>query len=584
MSKRNLAAVTCSLAQNDLVDYVEEYGIPWCYDPKLPESHQTALDAPKGYIPLYLSLFTIGNLRFPLNDFCLDVFEFFQCHFPLLNSFGVARVTTFVVACKAYGWEASVPLFRAFLTVGSAGDWLTFQKRHGSNIHTLFGSFSYSYPTEPFDEALWNRLRCHTLDAQTFPEPILYLAGLSSSWEHAPSNPSIFVDGEEMAFRNFMKKPGQSPSFFVRLADQPVDVGSPSVEPLWSIADNDQAESSSLLKDKGVFGFELVVVREGILGQSANAVGEGSKRSRSITESLEEEATMVKMVSKKKKLETPRRMSARDSILPPPTTVPKGTGKHPQVLARFVGSLANSSDSLAPDVEEAHVAHNMISGFHCPLLKDKLGFLSFDKLVDVFDVHALQTTVVGNMLTNESCFLCQGHAKLKNDLVSLKSKKSLLEHEISKLEDRLAKAQRNQDVEGSQVVKDLRSENARILKEVSMLRGVAASAEESRKEISEELSGLRPHLEEADCLKQPSLSRIFFSTVALDEVHGLGDSWNFKVVKDYHPEAEKLFDEAAEALYKLKFPYISLLSRKASQSLEKLSVVEAPSIQETPFA
>ncbi|GJX01847.1 hypothetical protein Tco_0185760, partial [Tanacetum coccineum] len=202
MSKRNLATVTCSLAQNALVDFVKEYGIPWCYDPKLPTLHQTVLDAPEGYIPLHLSRFTIGNLHFPLNDFCLDVFKIFQCHFPLLNPFGVARITTFAVACKAYGGEAFVHLFRAFLTVGPAGDWLMSQKRHGSDISHLFGnsisnipswksefifvketlisdlhpnlitdfchgqgSFTYPYPKEPFDEVLWNRLRLHTLEA-----------------------------------------------------------------------------------------------------------------------------------------------------------------------------------------------------------------------------------------------------------------------------------------------------------------------------------------------------------------------------------------------------------------------------------
>nr|GEZ57095.1 hypothetical protein [Tanacetum cinerariifolium] len=131
---------------------------------------------------------------------------------------------------------------------------------------------------------------------------------------------------------------------------------------------------------------------------------------------------------------------------------------------------------LKKHIEEAHAAHNMISGLHYPLLKDKLGFLIFDELVDVFDVHALQMAVVGNMLTNDSRFLSQGHAKLKNSLVSLKSKKSLFEHEMSNLKDRLAKVQRNQDVEGSQVVKDLRSKNAQILEEVLMLRSVAASA------------------------------------------------------------------------------------------------------------
>ncbi|GKC49818.1 hypothetical protein Tco_1072563 [Tanacetum coccineum] len=334
------------------------------------------------------------------------------------------------ILLRNMGGEASVPLFKAFFTVGPAGDWLTFQKRSGSDIRPLFGSFAYPYPKDPFDEALWNRLRCHTFEAQTFIEPILYLVGLSSSWDHASSNPSIFVDGEEIAFRNFIKKPGQNPSFSVRSTDQTVDVGIP--------------------------------------GQSASVAGEGSMRRRSIIESLKKEAIMVKIMPKKKKLEVPRRMSTRGNVSSPPATVPKGIGKHPWVLAHFVGSLANSSDSLAPgmlfslclsllssfhlvclsydvsfsNVKEAHAAHNMISSLHCPLLKDKLGFLSFNELVDVFDVHALQTTVVGNMLTNESCILSQGHVKLKNDLVSLKSKKSSLEHEMSKLKDHLEKAQR----------------------------------------------------------------------------------------------------------------------------------------------
>nr|GFD30101.1 hypothetical protein [Tanacetum cinerariifolium] len=118
-------------------------------------------------------------------------------------------------------------------------------------------------------------------------------------------------------------------------------------------------------------------------------------------------------------------MSARGSVPPPPVIAPKY-------------------------VEEAHAAHNVVSNLHCPLLKDKLGFLSIDELVDVFDIHALQMAMVGNMLTNETRILSQGHAKLKNDLVSLKSKNGLLEHEMSKLENKLTKAQKNQDVDDSQ--------------------------------------------------------------------------------------------------------------------------------------
>ncbi|GKE56788.1 hypothetical protein Tco_1495973, partial [Tanacetum coccineum] len=382
MSKRNFSTITCLLSQSDLVNFVEEYGISLCYDPKLPSSNATALDAPKGYIPLYLSLFSIGNLRFPLNNFCLDVFEFFRCHFTLLNPFGVARVTTFVVACKAYGGEATIPLFRSLLTLGLAGDWLTFQKRPAYGIPAIFddsmsnipkwksefiffkqtlifdirpgliidfrhgqGSFPYPYPTDPFDEVLRGRLCRHHFKAQTFPEPILYLVGLTDSWEHAPSIPSILIDGEEMAFRNFMKKPGQSPSFSV---------------------------------DKGLMGHELVVVGEGCSEQDVMAVG-GSKKRCLITKALEEEATVMRPVSKKKKPEGSRRMSARGSVPLLPVTAPKGVGKHPRVLARYIGNLASGSDSLAPEVEEAHAAHNMISGLHYLLLKDKLGFLTFDE-------------------------------------------------------------------------------------------------------------------------------------------------------------------------------------------------------------
>ncbi|GJR17245.1 hypothetical protein Tco_0965772 [Tanacetum coccineum] len=166
--------------------------------------------------------------------------------------------------------------------------------------------------------------------------------------------------------------------------------------------------------------------------------------------------------------------------------------------SRFVGSLANSSDSLAPDVEEDHAPHNMIYGLHCYLLKDKLGY-----------------------------------AKLKNDLVSLKSKKSLLEHEMSKLEDHLAKAQRNQNVEGSQVVKDLRFENDQILEEVSM----------------------------ATSLEKANFVRDFLPSV----VKKLFESEHFN-----------------QALGDLQQKAITYGRSKAGQSLEELSAVEAPSIRETP--
>ncbi|GJV89981.1 hypothetical protein Tco_1533919 [Tanacetum coccineum] len=190
----------------------------------------------------------------------------------------------------------------------------------------------------------------------------------------------------------------------------------------------DEFFDSEYVQVQGVMGHELVVVGEGCSEQDVIVV-EGSKKRRSITEALKEKATVVRPVSKKKKFE---------------------------------------------DVEEAHAAHNVISSLHCPLLRDKLGFLTFDELVDVYDIHALQMAVVGNMLMNESRILSQGHSKLKNDL----------------------------DVEGSQVVKDLRLENALNLEEFSMLRRVATSSKESRKKLVEEVDGLQSRLKETENLVQ----------------------------------------------------------------------------------
>ncbi|GJX36980.1 hypothetical protein Tco_0250283, partial [Tanacetum coccineum] len=535
----------------------------------------TDLDAPKGYIPLYLSLFSIGNLCFHLNNFCLDVFEIFRCHFPLLSPFGVARVTTFTVACKAYGREDTVPLFRSLLTLGPTGDWFTFQKRHDFSIPTIFGDsmsnilkwksefifikqtlisnmrsglisdfrhgrgfFSYPYPTKPFDE------------------------------EHTHGIPSILINGEDMAFQNFMKKPGQSPSFSMRLANRPVDVGSPSISHLTLVVNDDQVESSSYSRDKGVMGHELVVVGEGCSEQDVMAVG-GSKKRCLITKALEEEATVMRPVSKNKKFEGSRRMSARGSVPLLPVTAPKGVGKHPRVLARFIGNLASGSDSLAPEVEEAHAAHNMISGLHYLLLKDKLGFLTFDELVDIYDIHAFQMAV-----------------------------KSLLEHEMSKLEGQLAKAQKNQDVEGGQVVKDLRSENALNLEELLMLQRVTASLKESRKKLEEEVDGLQSRLKETErlgqrcqdleherdfLLKKSKEVSVLASQLEAAKLEKSKLVKDFIPLADYHPKVEKIFYEDAEAFYKLEFPYISLLVENAGLSSEELDSLEAPLAQEAPL-
>nr|GEX48210.1 hypothetical protein [Tanacetum cinerariifolium] len=192
---------------NKVVNFVEDYGIAMCYYPICPTDSQTVVDAPDGYIALCISLFSIGNLRLLFNHSCLVVFKFFNCHFPLLNPFGFACVTSFAVSYKAYGGELTLPLFRSLCSVGPTKSIFLketlFSKAYPDLITSFrhgIGTFNFSYPNEPFDEILCERLICHLFEAKTFPEAILYIVGLVGSWEEASSILSIFVGDKGTIF------------------------------------------------------------------------------------------------------------------------------------------------------------------------------------------------------------------------------------------------------------------------------------------------------------------------------------------------------------------------------------------------
>ncbi|GKB53949.1 hypothetical protein Tco_0904702 [Tanacetum coccineum] len=78
-----------------------------------------------------------SNLRLRLNQFFCDVLQYFHIHISRLNPFGCAKLTTFIVMCKAYGCEPSVDLFRGFFYSFPGVKWLTFAKRPEKHIPNL---------------------------------------------------------------------------------------------------------------------------------------------------------------------------------------------------------------------------------------------------------------------------------------------------------------------------------------------------------------------------------------------------------------------------------------------------------------
>ncbi|GJU43870.1 hypothetical protein Tco_1201136 [Tanacetum coccineum] len=70
-----------------------------------------------------------GVEAIPLHPFFLEVLQYYDVHNSRLNPFGLAELTTYIVMCKAYGFEPTLNAFRGVFNLGPAGDWITFFKR-----------------------------------------------------------------------------------------------------------------------------------------------------------------------------------------------------------------------------------------------------------------------------------------------------------------------------------------------------------------------------------------------------------------------------------------------------------------------
>nr|GEV08527.1 hypothetical protein [Tanacetum cinerariifolium] len=241
-SKFLIASQTCTLTKEQLTQFVQDFDIP--HDAKiiLPKRSQIIFDAPLGYVGLYTHHFLLSNLRLPISSVICKVLNYFKVHISRFNPFGMVKLTTFVVMCRAYGSEPTMKLLRSFLNLGCAGNWLTLSNRGSANVPIALvkpithladwkGSFFYvenkiiplDYPELLFEsnksdkksfsdkvpwhlesDPLYHQIATYPCHVRTFPDPILYLAGLKTSWKHSPKEPVIYYRGHEMDFRSFM--------------------------------------------------------------------------------------------------------------------------------------------------------------------------------------------------------------------------------------------------------------------------------------------------------------------------------------------------------------------------------------------
>ena len=235
-AKRIIKQQKCTLSEQALIEFLRKYPMPKEVKIMLPNNNQNIFDAPAGYVGLYVHAFTESNFRIPIHPLILEFLQYYQVHISRLNPFGLAKLTTYIVVCKAYGYEPMLNVLRGFINLCPGGDWLTLGKRSEpdvpclitkpfANIRKWKGLFFYvqdtiippKYPAlldkdfrfdeKRFDDPLphfvrsyplYQRLERHPFDVQTFPEPILFMAGIVDHWEGSPLKPGIMCEGKSM--------------------------------------------------------------------------------------------------------------------------------------------------------------------------------------------------------------------------------------------------------------------------------------------------------------------------------------------------------------------------------------------------
>ncbi|GKD96027.1 hypothetical protein Tco_1379924 [Tanacetum coccineum] len=199
----------------------------------LPQSNQAIYDALDRFSGLYIHSFSLANLILPLLKLFCDVLKYFRVYLSRLNPYGYAKFITFAIMYKAYGDEPSIDLFRGFFNLYSGGEWLTFAKRPKADVPTILKkwdkrSFKDKIHLSISETLMYQHVARHPANVQSFPDPILFLAGLKMSWKHTSKRLAIFVGENEMVFRNFMfSKDDKEMTFLPHEPSPGFDCGSP---------------------------------------------------------------------------------------------------------------------------------------------------------------------------------------------------------------------------------------------------------------------------------------------------------------------------------------------------------------------
>ncbi|GJV44414.1 hypothetical protein Tco_1428950 [Tanacetum coccineum] len=504
MLKRGAMCITCTVTGDEFTEFLDRFVIPSGYDTILPDSSDSAFDASPGYLAL------------------------------------------------AYGGEPTLPLFRSLLTLVPARDSLSFQKCHGALVPSIFkafmlhicdwkskfifvreslfsdqcpslvtpfkhhpGTFSFPFPSEPFDASLRARLSHYPIELRVFSVAILYW----STWILFGKGPLCIQLSLLMARVCFHL------NRHVKIADVPVvaalSEGSPDIP-----------VASALKGNADILG-----------------VGRTSTAAHPVTRGVMSAAALVGSSSRGGRSSSPAFAGERTGAFGPLVTSEDDA----------------DSDPFLPGDGEAHESHNILSGLDHPDFQRRLDGLSLVELAIFHDVSSLKFVMSGTILNREARLLSS-----ETKLLCAKGKSPIDEPADLKVDAKTlwSKCRKFEEKEAIMLATE-----ASLKTELEVLKEKLDSSNEDRSLM---VADLLPHAVKT-LLSSDSFSSLLAylqkkamlssRPQAFKEVVGMDLGFHLEDVKDYDPDAMEAYDKAIDDFYFANFPDLDLLAYHSKRSL-----------------
>ncbi|GKC36524.1 hypothetical protein Tco_1048908 [Tanacetum coccineum] len=444
--------------------------------------------------------------------------------------------------------------------------------------------------TEFFYEVLeyFQRLDRYLTSVRVFPDPILFLAGLKSSWEHGQQRPAILVG--EMAFRNFIyTKDDEDLAFLPKEPSPGFGIGSPSVsvnmEPLKA---NEEPETQLIEVTSDSGGSpkpELFVIHPGSV------------------------AARIK----------DRKCKTRGWSSRPPVKRKLASGSSTSRATRAKTSSSKDDapfltvfydDEGFPDVlelKDATAYHLKIFAITPPASKNHMDNHMDLELLDLHDRCYARQAVVDNFVNRRSCELLHVIEKLRGECGVMRSRERAREEECEglqvKCEAAMTEFEKNPAVVAlwekifvlSDEVKEHKLNLDRMMLESQKLEAVEVSlqkeVEELKQDRREVVSKVVPYavmeLVYSDDMgslvgKLVSSAIMYGRCRAFEQVVDMKEPFDLSKVKGYHSSHKKDHTQANNDLATTTFPWLDEFVADPSTHIEAL-LSKKPSRNQIPF-